>query len=403
MRLRRRLARLLLLFLAVTVAGLPSATRGRTQPAGLVKIGTQSPLSGAQAPAGEAIMLGARLAVEQLKGPVERLGFRVELVPFDDQGKPAVGVANARIISADPAIVGVVGHLNLGVTLPASEIYREASLAMISPANTNPLVTDRNYPNVSRVCGRDDAQGEAAALFAQQHLGAASAYLLHDGTPYGRAVAEAFRDKARALGIAIQGFEAFEERADVGAIVARLAERDPDLVYFGGIYAQAGGLFRAAREKGVRARLLGPDGMNSPALARLAGPAAVGVHYTLVVGPVGFYPEAAGFAEEYRTRFGKEPEPFTAQAYDATAILLLAIETAIREAGGARPDRAEVSRAVRKVTGYRGVTGTIGFDGKGDPLRARYFVVRVVSDDPAAWGQNRVVAAIEIPAPPLSR
>lgn len=400
---RQRLGRLLLLFLAVTVTGLPSVPRGRTQPTGFVKLSTQSPLSGAQAPAGEAIMLGARLAVERLKGPVERLGFRVELAPFDDQGKPAVGVANARIIAADPAIVGVVGHLNLGVTLPASEIYREAGLALISPANTHPLLTDRNYPNVNRVCGRDDAQGGAAAVFARQYLGAASAYVLHDGTSYGRAVAETFRDQALALGIAIEGFEAAEERADVGAIVGRLLERSPDLVYFGGIYAQAGGLFRAARERGVRARFLGPDGLNSPALARLAGPAVVGMHYTLVAGPAAFYPEATGFAQEYRTRFGKDPEPFAAQAYDATAILLLAIEGAIREAGGVRPDRAEVSRAVRRVTDHRGVTGTIGFDGKGDPLRARYFVVEVASDDPANWGQNRVVAAPEIPAPPLSR
>lgn len=395
------MGRVLVVVLAVA-AGLGSASPGWTQSKGLIRIATQSPLSGTQATVGEAIKLGAQLAVERLRGPIERMGFRVELAPFDDQGRPAVGVANAKIIASDPAILGVVGHLNLGVTLPASEIYREAKLALISPANTHPLVTDRNYPNVSRVCGRDDAQGQAAAVFARQHLGAASAYVLHDSTAYGQAVAEAFRNQAQTLGLAVVGFEGTKARGEAGDLVGRVLAAGPDVVYFGGIYEQAGGLVRAMRDRGVLATFLGPDGMNSPALAALAGPAAVGLYYTLVVGPVTFYPDAASFAADYRGRFGMDAEPFAAQAYDSTAILLLALEAAIREAGGAMPDRAQVSRAVRGVT-YRGLTGPISFDDKGDPATARYFVVRVASDDPARWGLNRVVATLEIPAPSLRR
>lgn len=396
----RRFARVVVLCLAVIVGAFPSTPSGLTQPRGIVKIATQSPLSGNQAPGGEAIERGAQLAVEQLKGSIERMGFAVELLPFDDQARPAVGVANAKIIARDPQILGVVGHLNLGATLPASEIYREAELAMISPANTNPLVTDRNYPNVSRVSGRDDAQGEAAAVYAKQHLGATSAYVLHDTTSYGQAVAELFRDKAKALGIQIAGFEVTGERTDFNAVITRIRVKKPDLIYFGGIYAQAGVFFKEVREKGIRAEFLGPDGMNSPALVQIAGLAAVGMHYTLIVGPVTFYPEAATFSGDYRTRYGEEPAPFAAQAYDATAILLKAIEGAIGEAGGMGPSRAQVSQAVRRVKDYKGITGAISFDEKGDPATAKYFVIRVVSDDPAKWGFNRVVQTIEIAAPP---
>ena len=166
------------------------------QAMGTIKIATQSPLSGDQAAIGEGIKLGAQLALEQLKGPVEKAGFKVELVPFDDQAKPDVGVANAKNMITDKNILAVVGHYNSGVAIPSSEIYKEAMLVQISPANTNPVVTDRNYPNVNRVCGRDDVQGVVGAEFAKS-LGVKTAYVIHDKTTYGQSVAEFFRDHAK--------------------------------------------------------------------------------------------------------------------------------------------------------------------------------------------------------------
>src|SRR3989454_7914986 len=141
---------------------------------GTIKIATQSPLSGGQAALGEGIKLGAQLGVEKFKGPLEKAGFKVEFVPFDDQAKPDVGVANAKNIIADKQILAVIGHLNSGVAIPSSEVYKEDTLTMISPANTYPTVTDRGYPNVNRVCGRDDLQGVVGSEFASWTLKAAS-------------------------------------------------------------------------------------------------------------------------------------------------------------------------------------------------------------------------------------
>ena len=140
-----------------------AGSRVAAQGKGTIKIATQSPLSGGQAALGEGIKLGAQLALEKFKGPLEKMGFAVELVPFDDQAKPDVGVANAKNLIADTNVLVVIGHLNSGVAIPASEVYKDASLAMISPANTNPTVTDRGYSNVFRVCGRDDVQGAVGA------------------------------------------------------------------------------------------------------------------------------------------------------------------------------------------------------------------------------------------------
>src|SRR3989475_5671188 len=193
--MNRPRGRLVQAALAVLAVALVPASELGAQGKGTIKIATQSPLSGGQAALGEGIKLGAQLALEQLRGNLTKQGFKIELVPYDDQAKPDVGVANAKNILADKDILVVIGHLNSGVAIPSSEVYKDATLAMISPANTNPTVTDRGYPNVYRVCGRDDVQGVVGAEFAKS-LGTKSAYVIHDKTTYGQGVAEFFKADA---------------------------------------------------------------------------------------------------------------------------------------------------------------------------------------------------------------
>ncbi|OGK80742.1 MAG: branched chain amino acid ABC transporter substrate-binding protein [Candidatus Rokubacteria bacterium GWC2_70_16] len=394
--------RYLLLALAALALVLPVTSLTDAQSKGTIKIATQSPLSGGQAALGEGIKLGTQLAIEKLKGPIEKLGFKVELVPFDDQAKPDVGVANAANVLADKDILVVVGHLNSGVAIPSSEKYKEAQLAMISPANTNPTVTDRNYLNITRVCGRDDVQGVVGAEFAKTTLKAKSAYVIHDKTTYGQGVAEFFKADAEKKGIKVLGFEGTEEKSNFDPIITPMKAKNPDLIYFGGIYDQAAPFFKQAREKGVKAQFMGPDGMDSSDLTKIAGKAVQGMYYTSVAGPVSVYPAAKEFAKQYKEKFKKDPEPFAAQAYDSAAIGLKAIETAIKASGGKVPSREQVSVAVRK-TKHTGLTGTVEFDEKGDPKKALYFVLQVASDDPTKWGDNKEVKRLSIAAPPLKK
>jgi branched-chain amino acid transport system substrate-binding protein len=390
----RRIVACLTAFLAAAALVLPWAAEAQGK--GTIKIATQSPLSGGQAALGEGIKLGAQLAIEKLKGNLEKEGFKVELVPFDDQAKPDVGVANAKNIIADKDILVVIGHLNSGVAIPSSEVYKEVSLVMISPANTNPVVTDRGYPNVNRVCGRDDVQGVVGAEFAHGTMKAKSVYIIHDKTAYGQGVADFFKADAEKKGIKVLGFEGTEEKSNFDPIITPLKAKNPDLIYFGGIYEQAGPFFKQAREKGVKAKFLGPDGMDSSDLTKIAGKSVVGMYYTSVAGPVSVYPKAKEFAEEYKKKFGKNPEPFAAQAYDSTAIGLKALEAAAK--GGKMPTREEVSAAVRKVK-HTGITGTIELNDKGDPKTALYFVLQVASDNPEKWGDNKEVKRLTIAAP----
>jgi branched-chain amino acid transport system substrate-binding protein len=384
--------------LAVAVASVVGGVEAQGK--GTIKIATQSPLSGGQAALGEGIKLGAQLAVEKFKGNLEKQGFKVELVPFDDQAKPDVGVANARNIIADKDILAVIGHLNSGVAIPSSEVYKEVNLTMISPANTNPTVTDRGYPNVYRVCGRDDIQGVVGSEFAHGTMKAKSVYIIHDKTTYGQGVAEFFKADAEKKGLKVHGFEGTEEKSNFDPIITPIKAKNPDLIYFGGIYEQAGPFFKQAREKGVKARFMGPDGVDSSDLTKIAGKAVQGMYYTSVAGPVSVYPQAKQFADDYKKKFGKNPEPFAAQSYDAAAIAIKAVEAAVK--GGKAPSRDAVTAAVRDVK-HTGITGAVEFDAKGDPKKALYFVLQVASDNPEKWGDNKEVKRLTIAAPAVKK
>ena len=393
MSLITKLVGFLVLAVALSFSAPASAQKGA------IKIAVQAPLSGEQAAIGDSIKLGAQLAVEESVQAFKALGYDLVLVPYDDQAKPEVGVANARNIVADPNISVLVGHFNSGVALPASEVYKDAMLVMISPANTATEITDRGYPNVNRVCGRDDVQGPVGARFAAQDLKLKSVYIVQDKTLYGQGVADNFRTEAQKLGMKILGYEGTEERANFSPLIIPLKARNPDLVYFGGIYHQGGLLLKQLRERGVKARYMGPDGLDSPEMVNIGGRAVTGSYYTTVAGPPDAYPESAAFTKKFKQRFGRGVESFAMYGYDAALVGIKAMEEWIKANGGKRPSRAEVSAAVRSIKNFKGVTGTIQFDNKGDPLQAKYFVLQY---DKQAY-PGKVVKVVEQQAPPAAK
>ncbi|MFH0907451.1 MAG: branched-chain amino acid ABC transporter substrate-binding protein [bacterium] len=348
---------------------------GSARAAEVIRVASVSPLSGPQAGLGEMVKLGAQLAVDEAKAHFEELGFILEFVPQDDQAQPDVGVAVARRLVNDASLLGIVGHFNSGVAIPASEVYKDFNLAMVSPANTNPRVTERKYANVSRVCGRDDVQGPVGADFATKVLGTKKVFVIHDKTAYGQGVAEAFRDKMKALGIDIVGFTGTEEKSNFQSIILQMKVLSPDLVYAGCIYDQAGVILKQMREKGITAKFIGPDGLDSSEFVKIAQNASVGAYYTSCAGPVDQYPAAAGFAKEFEARFKKKPESYALYAYDAAKVILIALEHASSAANGAVPTREQVCQEIRNVE-INGITGAIAFDAKGDRKVADYYVIQ---------------------------
>jgi branched-chain amino acid transport system substrate-binding protein len=374
---------------------------GASQGGGTIKIATQSPLSGGQSAIGVDIKNGAELALEQLKAPLEAMGFKVELAPYDDQANPDTGVANAKQIVADPAILCVVGHYNSGVQIPSSEEYHSAGLANVSPANTNPKVTTRGYLEVNRIVGRDDVQGVVAADFANSK-GVKTVYILHDKTAYGQGIAEFFNREAEKLGMQVLGFEGTEEKANFDALLSPVLATPPDAIFFGGIYDQISVFFKQAREKGYIGMFISDDGYDSPEAINIGGPALLeggGLFYTTVAGPAKLYPGTAKFQTDFKAKYSADPKPFAAQGYDSMAICLKAVENAAKAAGNKIPTRAAVAEAVRALKDFPGITGTINFNKIGDLTTAKYFVIQVTSADPAAWNDNKIDQTLDI-APP---
>jgi branched-chain amino acid transport system substrate-binding protein len=355
---------------AVVVLSFLGTSRGED----VIKIATCSPLSGAIASLGEMIKLGAQLAVEDGQASIGKLGFKLELTPQDDQGQPDVGVAVAKRLVNDPDLLAVVGHFNSGVAIPSSEVYKDYNLVMVSPANTNPKVTERKYANVNRVCGRDDVQGPVGAEFALNDLKAKKIFVVNDKTAYGQGVAEAFRDKAKALGAEIQGFVGTEEKSSFQALILQMKVYKPDLVFMGGIYDQGGLLIKQMREKGITATFMGPDGFDSSEFVNIAKDASKGVYHTTVAGPVDQFPAAAEFVKVFQERFKKKPESFALYSYDCAKVVIEALKVAIAENGGKKPSREQLCKAVRKVS-VNGITGLVEFDEKGDRKLATYYVM----------------------------
>jgi len=394
--MRKRILVALVVIAALSLV--PMAISAQTQ---VIKIATQSPLSGGQSAVGTDIKNGAQLGIEQLSGPLAKLGFKIELAPFDDQANPDTGVANAKSIVSDPAILAIVGHYNSGVQIPSSEEYHAAGLVNVSPANTNPKVTERGYLEVNRICGRDDVQGAVGAQFASSK-GIKSAYVLHDKTTYGQGIAQYFKLQSDKLGIKVLGFEGTEEKANFDSILTPILASKPQVIYFGGMFDQASVLFKQARQKGYKGMFLSDDGFDSSDAAKIAGTTLLegaGTFYTTVSGPASKYPGTAKFIKDFKAKFGAEPQPFGAQGYDCAAIALQAIENAVKAAGGKMPTRAAVAQAVRALKDFKGITGTMNFNAKGDLTKAKYFVIQIVSGDPAKWADNPVAQTLDI-APP---
>jgi branched-chain amino acid transport system substrate-binding protein len=251
------------------------------------------------------------------------------------------------------------------------------------------------------VCGRDDVQGVVGSEFAAGTMKVKSAYIVHDKTQYGQSIAEFFKADAEKKGIKVLGFEGTEEKSNFDPILTPIKAKNPDLIYFGGIYDQGAPFFKQAREKGIKSKFMGPDGMDSSDLTKIAGKAVVGMNYTSAAGPASALPKAKAFVEDFKKKFGgKNPEPYAAEAYDAAHIAIMAIEDQAK--GGKTPTREGVAAAVRKMK-LSGITGEIAFDSKGDRQKAQYFVLTVVSDDPAKWGDNKIVKQLSIAAPAAAK
>src|SRR5215470_18986459 len=240
-----------------------------------IKLAVAGPITGGSAAFGAQLKNGVEQAVEDINAAGGILGQKLVVTIGDDRADPKEGVSTANKFAAD-GVKFVIGHFNSGVTIPASDVYLENGVLVITPAATNPKVTDRpGMWNMFRVCGRDDQQGVVAGGFIAQNFKGKRVAIVHDKTTYGQGLAEETRKAMNAKGVKEVMYEGInKDDKDLTALVSKLKSANPDLVYWGGLHDTAGLIVRQMRDQGVKAPLMGGDGITDDEFAAIAGPGA---------------------------------------------------------------------------------------------------------------------------------
>jgi branched-chain amino acid transport system substrate-binding protein len=332
----------------------------------VVKIGHVAPTSGGIAHLGKDNENAARMAIDELNAKGVTIGgkkVKFELLAEDDAADPKQGTAAAQKL-VDAKVSGVIGHLNSGTSIPASKIYSDAGIPQISPSATNPKFTRNGYKTTFRVVADDVHLGGTLGRYSVKDLKGKSIAVIDDRTAYGQGVADEFEKGVKGAGGKIVGREFTNDKAtDFTAILTSLKAKKPDVVFFGGMDAVAGPMLRQMKQLGIDAKFVGGDGICTGELPKLA--AGTMGDGQVVCAEAGGVEGAAkksmdDFYAAYKKKFNLDVQVYAPYVYDAVNVMVAAMV----KAGSAEP--AKYLPVLAKTEGYKGVTGTVSFDNKGD-------------------------------------
>lgn len=329
-----------------------------------IRIGIGGPVTGPDATFGAQMRMGVEQAVEDINASGGILGQQLIISTGDDAADPKQGVSVAnKFVGGE--VSAVIGHFNSGVTMPASEIYAENNILNITPASTNPLITERGLETVFRTCGRDDQQGIVAARFLASQ--GKTIAIVHDKSTYGKGLADETRKNLAGMGIKEVLYEGLNKgEKDYSAIVSKLKASGAGIVYWGGVHTEAGLLVRQMRDQGVNAVMMAGDGIASDEFAAIGGPAAEGTFMTFPPDPRD-RPEAARVVQEFKAK-DFNPETYTLYSYAAVEVIKQAAEAAMSA------DPSAMAKVMHSGMIFKTVIGGLGFDKKGDVISATYVV-----------------------------
>jgi len=359
---------------AALAAGILAAGAAQAE---TLKIGVAGPFTGPNAAFGAQLQKGAEMAAADINAAGGVLGQQIELTFGDDVSDPKQGVSVANKFVGE-GVKFVIGHFNSGVTLPASEVYRENGMLAITPSATNICVTDRklgacgdNWKEAApdllmfRTCGRDDQQGGVAASFIVEKLPGKAVAVIHDKTPYGQGLADATKLALEGKGVQAAIYEGVNTGdKDFSALVSKMKEAKVEVVYWGGLHTEGGLLVRQMADQGMKATFMSGDGITSDEFASIGGPAVEGTLMTFPPDPRK-RPEAAEIVKKFEAA-GFNPEAYTLYSYAAMQIMAQAITAA----GAA--DAPKAAEQMYDKGPFKTVLGDISFDNKGDITRPDY-------------------------------
>jgi len=338
------------------------------------KIGVIAPLSGDLSALGLGIQNSVELAVKQANEKGTIPGWTLEVDAQDDQALPDTGKNAATKLAGDDEVVGVVGTLNSSVAQSVQPVLSGANIAQISPANTNPTLTkgakpetpQRSYPAYFRTCTTDDVQGPFAAKYLLEQ-GIKSVATIHDKKAYGQGLVAAFTEAFKAGGGTIAQAETINpDDKDFSAVISKVKGANPEAVYYGGEYPQAGPLAQQAKAAGLDVPLMGGDGIFDPAYIELAGKTSNGDLATSVGAPTETLASAKTFVADYSKGGYSEPYgAYGAYAFDAANAIIAGLKVSLANASDAKSALPGTIDAIGKAS-FDGATGPVSFDEYGD-------------------------------------
>lgn len=339
-----------------------------------VKIAVAGPMSGGNASFGEQLRRGAQSAVDAVNQAGGINGKKLELVVADDACEPKQAVSVASRLIEQDKVVAVVGHFCSSSSIPASDAYAEADILMVTPGSTNPRLTDRKLPSIMRMCGRDDQQGIVAGNYIVDQLKAKRVAVIHDKDTYGKGLADATKAQLAKRGVKEVVYEGLTRgEKDFNSLVTKIKGANVDLVYFGGLTAEAGALLRQLREQGVKAVFMSDDGIADKAFAVAAGGGSNldGALMTFGDDPR-LNPAGKAVVDGFR-KAGFEPEGYTLYSYATVQTIAAALKGAKSGSG------TELAKWL-KANPVDTVMGKKAWDAAGDLKVADYVVYRWNAD-----------------------
>ena len=351
---------------AVAISAAVAGAAGVAQAADTIKIALAGPVTGPVAQYGDMQFTGAKMAIEQInkKGGVN--GKQLEAVVYDDACDPKQAVAVANKIVNDE-ISFVVGHLCSSSTQPASDIYEDEGIMMVTAASTSPDITNRGYEMIFRTIGLDSLQGPTAGKFIVEQVKPKRMAVIHDKQQYGEGIATAVKNTVEKAGIDVALFEGVTPGdKDFSALIAKLKKENVEFVYYGGYHPELGLILRQSAEKGLKAKFMGPEGVGNKDISAIAGKASEGLLVTL---PKSFDkdPANAELVAAFKAKGEDSTGPFVFPSYSAVQVMAEGMKATKSES----PEK--VAETLRSQS-FNTPTGSLAFDAKGD-LKDFSFVV----------------------------
>ena len=372
-------ASLIVASLALTACGSRSGNDSGGNSGGstkTAKIGVIAPLSGDLSALGLGIQHSVELAVKQANDSNAIPGWKLEVVPKDDEAKPDPGKNAATALAGDKDVIGVVGTLNTSVSQQVQPVLASAKIVQVSPANTGPGLTQganwqtdpkRPYPTYFRTCTTDAVQGPFAARYLYETAKITKVATIHDKKAYGQGLVGTFTEEFKKLGGQVVAAQTINpDDSNYQAVISSIKPSGPQAVYYGGEYPQAGPLSQQMKAAGLNVPLMGGDGIYDPKYITLAGKTSDNDLATSVGAPVDTLDSAKKFVADYNAQGYKDPyAAYGGYSFDAANSIINALKTSLKDASDAESARQATVDAMSKVS-FDGVTGKVAFDQYGD-------------------------------------